>query len=58
MNEFLTAIVLRGWIWSTYVESLHDAGARVVPLLPQAWPLQPPKILVVLMALRCIFIVD
>eukprot|EP00435_Cladocopium_sp_Y103_P006348 s1134_g2.t1 len=24
------------WIWSTYVESLHDAGARVVPLLPQA----------------------
>ena len=24
------------WIWSTYVESLHDAGADVVPLLPQA----------------------
>ena len=24
-----------GWIWSTYVESLHDAGASVVPLVPQ-----------------------
>jgi len=24
------------WIWSTYVESLHDAGASVVPLVPQA----------------------
>ena len=25
-----------GWIWTTYVESLRDAGADVVPLLPQA----------------------
>eukprot|EP00913_Durusdinium_trenchii_P012598 g11831.t1 len=24
------------WIWTTYVESLRDAGADVVPLLPQA----------------------